>query len=52
MRFWLLKFSKLDIKQQSHRKILIDTFVNSFSDMARSFQEALRLLVGAKPRRL
>lgn len=29
MRFWLLKFRKLDIRQQSHRKMLIDTFVNA-----------------------
>ena len=29
MRFWLLKFRKLDTKQQTHRKMLIDTFVNA-----------------------
>lgn len=29
MRFWLLKFRKLDTRQQSHRKMLIDTFVNA-----------------------
>ena len=29
MRFWLLKFRKMDTRQQSHRKMLIDTFVNA-----------------------
>ena len=29
MRFWLLKFRKLDTRQQSHQKMLIDTFVNA-----------------------
>lgn len=27
--FWLHRFRKLDVKQQSHRKMLIDTFVNA-----------------------
>ena len=27
--FWLHKFRKLDVRQQSHRKMLIDTFVNA-----------------------
>ena len=27
--FWLLKFRKLDIRKQAHRKMLIDTFVNA-----------------------
>lgn len=26
--FWLQRFRKLDVKQQSHRKMLIDTFVS------------------------
>lgn len=27
--FWLHKFRKLDVRQQSHRKMLIDAFVNA-----------------------
>lgn len=27
--FWLHRFRKLDVRQQSHRKMLIDTFVNA-----------------------
>ena len=27
--FWLHKFRRLDVRQQSHRKMLIDTFVNA-----------------------
>ncbi len=27
--FWLHRFHKLDVRQQSHRKMLIDTFVNA-----------------------
>ena len=29
MTFWLRRFRKLDVTQQSHRKMLIDTFVNA-----------------------
>ena len=29
IRFWLLRFRKLDVRQKSHRKMLIDTFVNA-----------------------
>ena len=29
MTFWLHRFRKLDIRQQAHRKMLIDTFVNA-----------------------
>jgi len=29
MTFWLHRFRKLDVTQQSHRKMLIDTFVNA-----------------------
>jgi hypothetical protein len=29
MRFWLERFRKLDITQKTHRKALIDTFVNA-----------------------
>ena len=29
MMFWLHRFRKLDVRQQSHRKILIDTFINA-----------------------
>jgi Site-specific recombinases, DNA invertase Pin homologs len=29
VRFWLHRFRKLDVRQQSHRKMLIDAFVNS-----------------------
>ncbi len=29
MTFWLHKFRKLDVKRQSHRQMLIDTFVNA-----------------------
>ena len=29
MTFWLHRFRKLDVRQQSHRKMLIDTFVNA-----------------------
>ena len=29
MTFWLHRFRKLDVRQQSHRKILIDTFINA-----------------------
>ena len=29
MRFWLCRFRKLDVKQKSHRKMLIDTFINA-----------------------
>lgn len=29
MRFWLERFRKLDVRQQSHRKMLIDAFVNA-----------------------
>lgn len=28
MTFWLQRFRKLDVKQPSHRKMLIDTFVS------------------------
>ena len=28
MTFWLHRFRKLDVRQQSHRKMLIDTFIN------------------------
>ena len=27
--FWLHRFRKLDVRQQSHRKMLIDTFINA-----------------------
>lgn len=27
--FWLHRFRKLDVRQQAHRKMLIDTFINS-----------------------
>lgn len=29
MTFWLHRFRKLDVRQKSHRKMLIDTFVNA-----------------------
>ena len=29
MTFWLQRFRKLDVRQKSHRKILIDTFINA-----------------------
>ena len=29
MTFWLLRFRKLDVWQKSHRKTLIDTFINA-----------------------
>lgn len=29
LRFWLCRFRKLDVTQKSHRKMLIDTFVNA-----------------------
>ena len=29
MTFWLHRFRKLDVRQKSHRKILVDTFVNA-----------------------
>ncbi len=29
MTFWLHKFRKLDVRQESHRKMLVDTFVNA-----------------------
>lgn len=29
MEFWLDRFRKLDVTKQSHRKMLIDTFVNA-----------------------
>ncbi len=29
MIFWLHRFRKLDVRQQSHRKMLIDAFVNT-----------------------
>ncbi len=29
MTFWLHRFRKLDVRQKSHRKMLIDTFVNT-----------------------
>lgn len=29
LTFWLQRFRKLDVKQKSHRKMLIDTFVNA-----------------------
>ena len=29
MTFWLHRFRKLDITKQSHRKMLIDTFINA-----------------------
>lgn len=29
IRFWLCRFRKLDVKQKSHRKMLIDTFINA-----------------------
>jgi len=35
--FWLRRFRKLDVRQQSHRKVLIDTYINAiylFDDKA------------------
>lgn len=29
MTFWLYRFRKLDVRQKSHRKMLIDTFINA-----------------------
>ena len=29
MTFWLHRFRKLDVRQQSHRKMLIDAFINA-----------------------
>ena len=29
VKFWLHRFRKLDVRQQSHRKMLIDTFINA-----------------------
>lgn len=29
MRFWLHRFRKLDVKQQNHRQMLIDSFINT-----------------------
>ena len=29
LTFWLKRFRKLDVRQKSHRKMLIDTFINS-----------------------
>ena len=29
MTFWLHRFRKLDVRQKSHRKLLIDTFINA-----------------------
>ena len=29
MTFWLHRFRKLDVRQKSHRKMLIDTFINA-----------------------
>ena len=29
MTFWLHRFRKLDVRQQIHRKMLIDTFINA-----------------------
>lgn len=29
MTFWLHRFRKLDVTQKSHRKMLIDTFINA-----------------------
>ena len=29
MIFWLHRFRKLDVRQKSHKKILIDTFINA-----------------------
>ena len=29
MTFWLHRFRKLDVRQKSHRKMLINTFVNA-----------------------
>ena len=29
MSFWLHRFRKLDVRQKSHRKMLIDTFINA-----------------------
>ena len=31
MTFWLHRFRKLDVRQKSHRKMLIDTFINAIS---------------------
>ena len=29
MTFWLHRFRKLDVRQMTHRKMLIDTFINA-----------------------
>lgn len=29
MTFWLQRFRKLDVRQKSHRKMVIDTFINT-----------------------
>lgn len=29
MTFWLHRFRKLDVRQKSHRKMLIDTFIKA-----------------------
>ena len=29
VRFWLHRFHKLDVRQQAHRKMLVDAFVNA-----------------------
>ena len=29
MTFWLYRFRKRDVRQKSHRKMLIDTFINA-----------------------
>ena len=34
--FWLHKFRKLDVRQQSHRKMLIDTFTFNYKDGTRT----------------
>ena len=31
MTFWLHRFRKLDVRQKSHRKMLIDTFISAIS---------------------
>ena len=31
MTFWLHRFRNLDVRQKSHRKMLIDTFINAIS---------------------
>ena len=41
--FWLHKFRKLDVRQQSHRKMLIDAFVNG---IAGSYQRQKRFGFG------